>query len=229
MMILLIIITALIAAFNPCSLAVAVMSISSLLGKGKHPRHAAFHTLMFAAGILIATLAAFYASTAVWVLLPINLVGYIGLLIATIIACFGLLEIKDYFWYGKGLSFSLSQNSEQRIHTWTKQHHSGFRGLLLGIYTALRLGHYTLILLLGVSLLSYLARNFDMSLGVIWAVVYTLPVISMGIMVWLGVDAHSITTWKEQTKHTMRLSIGLLYVLIGWLLLAFMAGGLKLG
>jgi hypothetical protein len=29
-----------------------------------------------------------------------------------------------------------------------------------------------------------------------------------------GVNPHNLLTWKEQSKHTMRLSIGLLYVLL---------------
>lgn len=220
--------SAIVAALNPCTLAVVVMSVSSILGKGKHPRHAGLHTLMFALGTFLA-----YASLAlVWRLillaLPTGVVGYIGIVLAVIIVLFGLFEIKDYFWYGKGLSFKLSAPTEKKIHTWTKTHHSHFRGFLLGIYTALRLSHYTLVLALSSVLLLSLLTPSDPFAGMLWSLWYIAPLAVIAILLVFGVDAHSLTTWKEQTKHNMRLSIGVIYILIGWVILTVLAGGLKL-
>ena len=225
---LLTIIMALVAALNPPSLSVITMSVASLLGNGKHPRHAGLHSLFFSLGILASySVIAACFSLLVW-FLPVAISGYIGLALGVLIILFGLLEVKDYFWYGKGLSFKLSKNAETRIHTWTKKHHNHARGFLLGIYTSLRLSHYTLILLFSSIFLGSFSAPDERFLGLVWAAAYTLPLACISILIFFGVNAHSLTSWKEQTKHTMRLSIGLIYILMGYLILVTMAGGLKL-
>ena len=224
----LIIITALVASINPPTISVISMSLSSLLGKGKHPRHAAAHTLSFAIGIFIATA---LVST-LWKLLLDNMsdnfVGYIGLILGTVVTIFGLFEIKDYFWYGHGWSFRLSKSSEKKIHEWTKHHHGHWRGFLLGIYTTLKLSHYTIALVLTATTLVAIVEPSQNLIGLMWAGAYIVPLAVIALLISVGSDAHSLTSWKEQSKHLMRLSIGLAYILIGWTLLTVLSGGLKL-
>jgi len=221
-------ISAIVAALNPPTLSVIIMSVTSLLGRGKHPRHAGLHTLMFALGIFSLYTVLGLLFRAVLLALPIGTVGYIGLVLAVIIVLFGLLEIKDYFWYGKGLSFKLSISAEKSIHAWTKKHHGHGRGFLLGIYTAVRLSHYTLILVLSSTLLITLLSPNDFLTNVLWGVWYVAPLLVIAGLLVFGVSAYSLTSWKEQTKHTMRLSVGIIYVMIGWVILSVLAGGIKL-
>lgn len=220
--------SAIVASLNPCTLAVIIMSVSSLLGKGKHPRHAGVHTLMFAFGTFVAYSLLALSWRYLLLALPIGLVGYIGIVLSVFIVLFGLLEIKDYFWYGKGLSFKLSARSETKIHAWTKKHHSHFRGFLLGIYTAFRLSHYTVILVLASTLLLSVLDPTSVLAIFSWATWYVAPLIMIAMLLMFGVNAYSLTTWKEQTKHNMRLSVGVIYILIGWVILTVLAGGLKL-
>jgi hypothetical protein len=141
---------------------------------------------------------------------------------------FGLLEIKDYFWYGRGLSLKLTEKTEQRIHAWTKKHHSPLRGFMLGIYTSVKMSHYTSILVVMAALIGTLLTSNNYLLSVIWAFWYVIPILFIAVLSVSGVNPHNLLTWKEQSKHTMRLSIGLLYVLLGWIMLVVLAGGLKL-
>jgi thiol:disulfide interchange protein len=220
---------ALIASINPCTLSVMIMAIGSLLGKKKHPRHAAAYTALFAAGIFVAYALLGTLITIGLKLMPIGVVGYFGLAVAVALVIFGIFEVKDYFWYGKGWSFKLSERAESVIHSWTKKHHSHWRGFLLGIYTALRLGHYTIAMIMAYSALFVLssAEN-SLLLPSIWALWYVLPLILISLLVASGVEIHSLISWKEESKHVMRLSIGLLYIALGWILLVYLAGGLHL-
>lgn len=219
---------ALIASLNPCTLSVVMMAISSLLGKSKHPRHAARYTALFALGIFVSYALLGTLLTFLLGLLPVGVVGYLAIIIAVVLVLFGLLEIKDYFWYGKGLSFKLSAKAEVIIHSWTKKHHSHARGFLLGIYTALRLSHYTLVMVAAFAILFTLITPHMVVLSSIWALWYTLPILLIALLVASGADVHNLIAWKEESKHVMRLSIGLLYVALGWILLAYLAGGLHL-
>ncbi len=224
----LLVISALIASINPCTVSVLIMSISSLIGKGKHPRHVALHTFLFGLGIFVSYSVLGLALMLILGVLPIGIVGYIALIVGALISIFGLLEIKDYFWYGRGLSFRLSAKTEQKVHTWTKKHHSPVRGFMLGVYTAMKMSHYTMILVLMSALIGTLLTSNNYILAGLWAFWYVIPVFFIAVLSASGVNPHNLLTWKEQSKHTMRLSIGLLYVLLGWLMLVILAGGLKL-
>jgi hypothetical protein len=205
-----------------------IMAIGSLLGKNKHPRHAALYISLFSLGILLTYAVLGTAITIVLGLLPIGIVGYITLLIAVVLVVFGIFEIKDYFWYGKGWSFRLSAHAENTIHDWTKKHHSPHRGLMLGVYTALRLSHYTLVMIMAYCALFVLTSTHNLLLPSIWSLWYVLPLLVVSLLVASGVNVQSLMSWKEESKHMMRLSVGLLYVALGWILLVYLAGGLHL-
>lgn len=221
-------ISAIVAALNPPTLAVIIMSVTSLLGKGKHSRHAGLHTFTLALGVFSLYTVIGLLFRAVLLALPVGIVGYVGLGLALIIVLFGLLEIKDYFWYGKGLSFKLTKSAEKSIHAWTKKHHSHFRGFMLGIYTAIRLSHYSLVLVLSSTLLITLLAPTEILINILWGLWYIAPLLVISGLLVFGVGAYNLTSWKEQTKHSMRLSVGIIYVLIGWVIFAVLAGGLKL-
>jgi cytochrome c biogenesis protein CcdA len=209
---------ALIASLNPCTLSVIIMSISSLVGKGKNPRHAALYIALFTLGTFTA-----YATTGM--LLSFGL----SHLPARFVGLFGILEVKDYFWYGKGLSFKLSEKAEGEIHRWTKRHHSALRGYLLGIYTALRLSHYTIAMIAVYAVLFVLVPSSTfLPMPVVWAIWYVLPLLFISVLVASGANVHALTMWKEDSKHTMRLSTGLLYIALGWVLLVYLSGGVSL-
>lgn len=224
----LIVCTALIAALNPCTLSVLIMSVSSLVGKGKRSRHTGTHTLAFAGGVFIANTLVGLSAMFVFGLLPVGILGYVALFVASALCLFGLFEIKDYFWYGRGWSFSLSKSSESTIHAWTKKHHSHARGFLLGLYTSFKLSHYTAILVIMNALLGALLSPGNLFVPTMWAFWYVSPMLLISALIFSGVRTESLLSWKEQSKHTMRLSIGLLYVLMGWIILVLLAGGLKL-
>jgi len=58
--------------------------------------------------------------------------------LAGIIAFAGLLEIKDFFWYGKGWSLAIMPSESQRIKKYVKHvGKSGWAAFLMGVFVAL--------------------------------------------------------------------------------------------
>jgi MFS family permease len=220
---------AMVATINPCTISVLIMSIASLLGKSKKPRHVALHTMMYGAGVGLSTL--IFGGAAYWTLahLPTTFTPYVGTAIALGLILTGLVEIKDYFWYGKGPMMKFSTKTEQKIHTWTKKHHSLVRGFGLGIYTTLKLSHYTLVMILGAMYLAAGSLSGGYLSPVIWAVAYCAPILLAGIMVLSGVNTHGALAWKEDSKHRMRMTVGLLYIFTGWVVMLTIAGGTRIG
>lgn len=222
--------SALIASLNPCTLSVVIMSITSLVGKSKHPRHISLHTLMFGIGTLTATVVVGAMLALIFSTVPVSTLPLIGLVVSLLLAVLGLVEIKDYFWYGRGITLKYSVKTEQTIHAWTKKHHSLSRGFGLGIVTSLKLSHYTLVLLVGAMFLARISgAGVSWAVPILWGVLYSAPFIACASFLASGVRLHGLLAWKEESKHTMRLSIGLLYVIFSWLILVVLAGGLKLG
>ncbi len=219
--------SALIAALNPCTMGVFTMSISSLIGSGKHHRHTGIHSLFFALGVGVTTLGIGSFFFAILQILPLGVMAYVGLLAAFWLVFAGLVEIKDYFWYGRGLTFKLGKRSEAHIHAWTKKHHSHYRGFLLGIYSSLLSAHYTSPLILALMVLVRVTGEGSFVYPALWAGVYMLPLLSFSQMVLYGVSAYSFTAWREQTKASMRLGVGLLFVLIAWVVMLSVLGGVN--
>jgi MFS family permease len=223
------VLAALIAAANPCTISVLIMSISSLLGKSKKQSVVAAHTAMFGLGVFATTLAFGFAASFLFGIAPTELLPLIGVIISAVLVVLGLMEVKDYFWYGRGPSLKYSTKTEKNIHTWTKKHHTIWRGFGLGVYSTLKLSHYTLALVVATMFLAILNQPKSLMPSLIWAATYSAPILLACLGIVSGISTHGALTWKEDTKHRMRLSIGLLYVFVGLVILVGLVGGLRIG
>ncbi len=219
---------AVITAVNPPTMHVISQSVEYILGKGRHPRHAGTHTIAFALGVAVASLLITSVWWAILTLLPFGVVGYILVVLAVCAVLCGLLEVKDYYWFGRGLSFTFSEKIGSKLKVWARHHHARHRGFLLGLYVSLKLLHYTNVLAIAVTTLGFVLRRHDWTTPLQWSLWYAAPLLVIGLLVASGVNASALSTWKEQSKHHMRLSVGLAYILFGLVALTVVAGGIKL-
>ena len=99
--------------FNPCSLWVLSVLLAITLHSGSRKK-------ILAVGItflLVTTIIYSLFITGVFTLL--SYVGYlkwIQLLVALIALVFGLVNIKDYFWYKQGVSFTISDKKKPKLY-----------------------------------------------------------------------------------------------------------------
>lgn len=118
--------------FNPCSLWVLILMISLLAPMNNRPR-------MFAiAGAFIAIEGlAYFIFMAAW----LNLFLLIGLsriseiIIATIALLAGLINLKDFWFYGRGVSLSIPDAAKPDIYTGIRRilHAQNLTGALIGV------------------------------------------------------------------------------------------------
>jgi len=108
--------TALIAfvdGFNPCSLWVLSMLLALTLHTGSRKK-------VFIIGLIFITVsAAIYALfiTGLFSVLKFaSFLGWIQVLVALVALFFGLVNIKDYFWYKEGISFTISESKKPGIY-----------------------------------------------------------------------------------------------------------------
>jgi hypothetical protein len=87
---------------------------------------AAVYTTYFLAGL---GLTFFFSS------IPLVYAEYISIVVGSIVVLSGLLEIKDYFWYGRGFSLAIPVKYSKKLHNYAQS--ITYPGLIfLGVFAA---------------------------------------------------------------------------------------------
>lgn len=219
--------TALIDSVNPCAIGVLILLLSTLVVSRRQQQILkigalyviAVYITYFLFGLgLIAFLAA----------IPLVAAEYVSIAVGVLVVGAGILEIKDYFWYGKGYSLAIPHKHVQTIKDKMRKLSVG-TVVFLGVFVAsVELpctgGPYLAITLL-------LAQNFDLTaliLLMIYNLIFVMPLIVIIGIVLAGTKLTQIQQWKQNTKATMRLATGLVLIALGWLLILIANGVINL-
>jgi hypothetical protein len=223
-------ISALVAALNPYTLGVLVLLVSVIYGGGHPPRRVLGLGLVY---IITLFLAAFFGGMALlylFTLLPLIAADYLALGIGILIVSGGLLEIKDFFWYGQGLSLRTPLVVAKGIRSLTRQRP--------GLWSAAALGLFVAVMISPGSSAPYFATitllrsSFDtraINLLGLYCGIFVLPMIILLALVLGGVRVSTIQRWKEDAKGRMHLGMGLLLIALGWTIILIGSGVLNLG
>ena len=157
-------------------------------------------------------------------LISMGLAVYLGSVVGLILLIFGILEIKDFFWYGKGFSLAIPKRFTGTIKERAASV-TGAGAILLGIFVAMvelpcTGGPYLLIT-------SLLATSFDMTAFyylLLYNLIFVLPLIIIVALAGFGIRYNAMKAWKESKKKWMRLVAGLLLVFFGLFILLYYAG-----
>jgi len=224
-----VIITALVDSINPCAIGVLILLVSVMLATKQSRARMFFLSSLY---ILIVGLIYFIAGLGLVQFLhtiPLVVTMILSVAAAIVLVVGGLIEIKDYFWYGRGISLHIPAKAVKMIHRMSKKV-TLFGIIFLGVFVAaVELpctgGPYLAITLL-------LAQNFDwiaVLLLALYNVVFVLPLIIIVGIVLLGGKIYSIKVWKQKYRRYMRLAVGIILILLAWLLIFIANGRINLG
>src|SRR3989344_5602345 len=141
-----VILTALVDSINPCAIGVLILLIGTLLFLSKDKGKMLFTGLIYIIAVYVTYFLAgvgllFFLQNIGASIVTLPLLGVIavssliGVIVAIIVIIGGLIEIKDFFWYGKGFSLSISPKNAGRIKKYMKN--LTIPGtILLGIFVA---------------------------------------------------------------------------------------------
>jgi cytochrome c biogenesis protein CcdA len=138
--------------------------------------------------------------------------------------------VKDYFWYGKGMSLQIPKKYADKIHTWSTSNKSVGGVMLLGAFVAAVELPCTGAPYLAI--LTILRIDFNIwafALLVAYNLVFVMPLIIILIMVASGTKIIAVSKWKEDSKGRMRLAMGLMFVALGWILILIANGTINFG
>jgi len=222
-----VLVTAAVDSINPCAIGVLILLVSTLLVTKRRDR-------MFKIGMLY--ILAVYLTYFVFGLglitfisvIPIIWAEYISIAVGLLVISAGIIEIKDFFWYGAGFSLAISNKYAKKIKERMQKLSIG-TVIFLGIFVAaVELpctgGPYLAITLL-------LAQNFNLSallLLVIYNIVFIMPLFIILLLVIFGIKVRNIKKWKQANKAYMRLITGIMLIALGWLLILIANGVINL-
>jgi cytochrome c biogenesis protein CcdA len=222
--------SAAIDSINPCAIGVLILMISVILGSGKGIKRmlvvGGAYVLAIYITYLVAGLGLIYFFSAI----PILIAEYLSIGVGILVILAGVLEIKDFFWYGKGFSLEIPHYFAQKIQEWSGSSTTIAGVMLLGAFVAAVELPCTGAPYLAI--ITVLRVNFDWTafgLMVLYNLVFIAPLLAILVLVATGSKLSSVQKWKEDAKGGMRLAIGLLLIALGWILILIANGVINFG
>lgn len=221
----LVITSALIDSINPCAIGVLILMVSVVLGTGKSTKRLLLlggaYILAIFTTYLVAGLGLVYFFSEV----PIVVAEYLSIAVALLVVLAGILEMKDYFWYGKGFSLHIPKRFVSKIQKMSGGATSVVSVSLLGAFVAAVELPCTGAPYLAIITILRIDFNFTaLMLMVLYNFLFVLPLIVILIMVAGGTKVSSVQSWKEEKKGAMRLMVGVLLAALGWILILIANG-----
>ena len=218
-----VIITALIDSINPCAIGVLILLVSIMVVY-KSKKEMIFYGLVYIFFVFLTYLLAGLGILYFLSSIPIKVSEYISIIVGLLIVIAGLIEIKDFFWYGQGISLSIPPEKAKRIHEMTKKVTLPAMVLLGAFVAGVELpctgGPY-------LAILTFLSQNFDLAaflLLIFYNIIFVMPLVVILLMVCSGLKIQSLKKWKQSNRTYMRLATGITLILLGWLLILIANG-----
>ena len=221
-------VTGAIDAINPCAIGTLILLISTLFAAGKSRAQMLKLGLLYILAVYITYFVAGLGLIYFVTTIPIAVAEYISIAVGALVVAGGLIEIKDYFWYGSGFSLQIPPERAKQIHEYIEKITVPGIMFLGAFVSAVELpctgGPYLAITLI-------LAQNFNLAallLLVLYNIIFVAPLIIILLLVYYGKSIADIKRWKQDNRHTMRLWIGIILVALGWLLMLIANGTINL-
>lgn len=205
---------ALVDGINPCAFGVLIFLLA-YLSKTFHNRnkmliHGLVYILAvgltyFVAGLILLPVINQLRAATIWVYY--SLAGLIGLA--------GLLELKDFFWYGQGPTLAISFENSQLVKKYTAQISGRLSTAFgLGVFVSLvELPCTGAVYLAVLTLMSEAGLTLtNLNFLVLYNLMMVVPLIVILWLVWRGSSTTRFRAWQKRHKPLMRLAVGLLLI-----------------
>lgn len=221
--------TAAIDSVNPCAIGVLILMVSVVLAGGQSIKRMLFLGTIYILSILVVYLAAGLGLVYFFTQIPLVVTEYLSIGVALIIVIAGLIEIKDFFWYGKGFSLMIPPIFAKRLHNFASR---------TTVWGVMFLGAFVSAVELPctgapyLAIITILSQFFDFTaflLLVFYNIIFVMPLIIILLMVASGKKLQDIKAWKQANRAHMRLFTGLLLIALAWLLILIANGTINFG
>lgn len=221
-----VIIAAAVDSINPCAIGVLLFLASVLLKVSSKKG-----TLLRLGTVYIGTVYVVYTLSGlglIWFqydLIRRGLAEIVGTVVGIFVIGLGLIEVKEFFWYGKGISLEIAPRYKEKIQEMAQ------RISFLGVIT---LGGFVALVELPctggpyLAITALLAKSFDLQ-AVLYLLLYNgifvLPLLVILVGLYYGASTLRLKKWRESGRKWMNLSSGVLMILLGTFLILYYTFG----
>jgi cytochrome c biogenesis protein CcdA len=135
----------------------------------------------------------------------------------------GIVNLKDFFWYGKGISLSIPESQKESIKNFVMKASIPSAIILGGLVSMFELPCTGGIYL---AILSLLSSKMTLIQGIpyllVYNVIFVLPLFVILFGVYYGVSPETLESWRGGERKWMRLAMGIVMVALGGLMLSGM-------
>ncbi|MCK5039913.1 MAG: hypothetical protein KAR87_03020 [Candidatus Aenigmarchaeota archaeon] len=207
---------AIVDAINPCAFAVLIILIATILGKEYDRKKALLSGFAFSASIYIS-----YFLMGMGLFRAIQISGLSNkfyFVISVLAIIIGLLNVKDYFWYGKGLLMEVPLSWRPRMKKLINSATTPTGAFFIGFAVSLFLlpctsGPYIVIL-------GLLAASETQFSGMLYLLFYNLifvsPMIAITLIVYKGLSTtEDLENLRQKKLKHLHLAAGIIMILLG--------------
>ena len=213
---------ALVDSINPCVLGVLIFLLAFLTRVFKNRNRMLVGGLLYSLVVYVTYLALGFGILRVAVSIGVANIFYLIAAIVAILA--GLVEIKDFFWYGKGFSLQIIPGGGRRIKMYTAKIEAMQRKrpklslILVGL-----LGFFVVLVELPCTGAPYFAILALLAKGsyaaavpylMLYNLVFVLPLLVVIGISYFGKGA-GMEAWRKRHRRLMRLIVGLFLLGLG--------------
>jgi len=226
--------SAAIDSINPCAIGVLILMVSVILGGSGTSANPTKRLLKLGMAYIFAVFFTYLVAGLGLVYffseIPILVAEYLSLFVGALVMFAGILEIKDYFWYGKGPSLQIPARFADKIHQYSTESKTIFGVMLLGAFVAAVELPCTGAPYLAIITIIRVDFNFmAFLLMVLYNLIFVAPLIIILLMVAGGSKISDVSKWKEESKGRMRLFMGILMAVLAWVLMLISNGTINFG
>ena len=214
---------ALIDSINPCVFGVLIFLVTFMFNLFKSPHKMLLGGLLYSAVVYITYLLLGFGILKLALNTGLATTFYWAAALIAIIA--GLLEIKDYFWYGRGFTLQIVPGGAERIKYYTSkiEKMEGRHPALL-LLTIVGLGIFVVLVELPCTGAPYLAILGLLSKGdfatavpllLVYNLIFILPLLIIIGIAYFGTSSERLEEWRQEHRGLMRLGIGLFMLVLG--------------
>lgn len=222
--------SAAIDSINPCAIGVLILMVSVILGQGGSTRKLLTNGLAYILAIYVTYLLAGLGLVYFFTAIPIVIAEYLSLAVGSLVILAAIIEIKEFFYYGKGFSLQIPKKFADKIQAYSTTKTSVWGVMLLGAFVAAVELPCTGAPYLAI--ITILRIDFNLNafmLMVLYNFIFVLPLLVILFMVAGGAKISKVSKWKEDSKGIMRLMTGLLLAALGWILILIANGTVNFG
>jgi len=217
---------AIIDSINPCAIGVILFLSSALLRVSSKKK-----LLLYLGGVYIGTVYVVYTLSGlglIWfqhTLISQGFAEIVGMVVGALVIVLGLIELKDFFWYGQGISLEIAPRYKEKL-TKMAENFS-----LLGVMT---IGGFVALVELPctggpyLAITALLAKSFDQQAMIyllIYNFIFVLPLLIILLLIYFGASTLVMKKWRQEKRKWMNLASGLLMIFLGAVLIWFYQSG----